>query len=127
MEQAIIAKIEPFEKLSAQYKEWFEVNQFVYESELEAVRVLLPENGKGVEIGEGSARFAAPLEITMGVEPSKESTTQNIIQTIQKKYFDWADMVVAGVHSRKKLFEFRAGGLTRHLIKEAKKTLFLGQ
>ena len=63
-------KIEPFERYAGKYEEWFERNRSVYESELQAIRELLPESGEGIEIGAGSARFAAPLGIKVGVEPS---------------------------------------------------------
>jgi SAM-dependent methyltransferase len=65
-------KTEPFEEHAVQYENWFERNRFAYESELLAVKSLLPEEGEGVEIGVGSGRFAAPLGIRHGVEPSKE-------------------------------------------------------
>jgi hypothetical protein len=55
-----MAKTEPFEK-----------NVFAYKSELQAVRYLLPKRGTGVEIGVGTVRFAEPLGIRVGVEPSK--------------------------------------------------------
>lgn len=64
-----MAKIEPFDQHAQQYEEWFERNRFAYESELRAVRMLLPETGSGMEIGVGSGRFAAPLGIKRGVEP----------------------------------------------------------
>lgn len=65
-------KIEPFEEHSSRYEDWFEEHKFVYESELQAVRELLPETGEGFEIGVGSGRFAAPLGIHFGIEPSRE-------------------------------------------------------
>jgi len=65
-----MARIGPFEKYPLRYEDWFERNKFVYESELRAIRELLPENGEGVEIGVGSGRFAAPLGIKVGIEPS---------------------------------------------------------
>ena len=65
-------KIEPFEKYAQRYEDWFERNRFAYESELEAVRSMLPEKGKCVEIGVGSGRFAGPLGIKFGVEPSQK-------------------------------------------------------
>ena len=65
-------KKEPFEKNVVRYEEWFERNSFVYESELEAIRSLLSQSGTGVEIGVGTGRFAAPLGISFGVDPSKE-------------------------------------------------------
>ena len=67
-----MAKSEPFDRHSNRYEDWFEVNRAVYQSELEAVKYLLPEDGKGIEIGVGSGRFAVPLGIGMGIEPSEE-------------------------------------------------------
>ena len=63
-------KIEPYEQHAGEYDEWFSKNRFAYESELEAVRMLLPREGTGVEIGVGTGRFAGELGITLGVEPS---------------------------------------------------------
>jgi ubiquinone/menaquinone biosynthesis C-methylase UbiE len=37
---------------------------------LRAVKALIPETGRGVEIGVGTGRFAGPLGIKIGVEPS---------------------------------------------------------
>jgi len=65
-------KIEPFEEYPKRYENWFEKNKFAYESELLAVKALIPENGEGIEIGVGSGRFAEPLGIKLGVEPSQE-------------------------------------------------------
>jgi len=65
-----MAIIKPFEEHSDLYEDWFGKNKYVYLSELEAVRKLLPKNSKGVEIGVGSGRFAAQLGIKLGVEPS---------------------------------------------------------
>ena len=67
-----MTKTEPFEKHTNQYEQWFEKNRFAYESELRAVKTLLPKNGTGIEIGVGTGRFAAPLGIKLGVEPSRE-------------------------------------------------------
>jgi SAM-dependent methyltransferase len=63
-------KIHPFQKHADQYETWFERNRWVYEAELRAVKALIPETGHGVEIGVGTGRFAAPLGIKIGVEPS---------------------------------------------------------
>ncbi|RLG73122.1 MAG: SAM-dependent methyltransferase [Methanobacteriota archaeon] len=65
-------RVEPFEKYPSRYEDWFERNKLVYESELRAIRKQLPETKKGVEIGVGTGRFAAPLGIKIGVDPSKE-------------------------------------------------------
>ncbi|GAH44210.1 unnamed protein product, partial [marine sediment metagenome] len=41
------------------------------QSELNAIKKVLPINGKGVEIGVGSGIFAEPLGIIEGIEPSQ--------------------------------------------------------
>lgn len=53
-----------------EYERWFLVHRLAYLSELRAVKSLLPE-GRGVEIGVGTGRFAVPLRIKIGVEPSE--------------------------------------------------------
>jgi len=66
-------KIEPFEKHSDAYDEWFEKNRDSYEAELEVIRHLIPTpEAEGVEVGVGSGKFAAPLGIKVGVEPSEK-------------------------------------------------------
>ena len=67
-----MARIEPFEKHYQEYEAWFSNNRFVYESELEAVKQLIPANCKGLDIGVGSGRFATPFGIKHGVDPSNE-------------------------------------------------------
>jgi SAM-dependent methyltransferase len=64
-------KISPFEKYADQYEEWFDKNRWVYEAELRAVKDMIPTGGQGVEVGVGTGRFAEPLGIKVGVEPSK--------------------------------------------------------
>ncbi|MDY7035710.1 MAG: class I SAM-dependent methyltransferase [Thermodesulfobacteriota bacterium] len=64
-------KISPFEKYTDQYEMWFVKNRWVYEAELRAVKAMVPAVGRGVEIGVGTGRFAEPLGIKMGVEPSR--------------------------------------------------------
>ena len=78
-------RIEPFEKHPLLYEQWFDENPWAYQSELEAVRELLPREGEGVEIGVGTGRFAAPLKIATGVDPSEKMrriASQKGIKTI---------------------------------------------
>ena len=63
--------VNAFDKNVDRYEQWFVDNPLAYVSELRALRELLPTNGKGVEIGVGTGRFAAPLEIRKGIEPSR--------------------------------------------------------
>lgn len=64
-------RISPFENYADEYESWFEKNLWVYEAELRAVKAMMPKVGSGVEIGVGTGRFAGPLGIKNGVEPSK--------------------------------------------------------
>lgn len=59
-----------FDQNAERYEAWFLENPHAYVSELRAVRELLPR-GSGLEIGVGTGRFAAPLGIGRGVEPSR--------------------------------------------------------
>lgn len=65
-----MAKTEPFEKYFNDYEEWFEKHPKVYDAEIKALKKLLLPFENGVEIGVGSGRFALPLNIKKGVEPS---------------------------------------------------------
>ena len=63
-------KIAPFEAHHERYDSWFERHEAAYYSELLAVRALLPWEGKGLEVGVGTGRFAAPLGVQWGIDPS---------------------------------------------------------
>jgi SAM-dependent methyltransferase len=60
----------PFVRHYRRYDRWFARHQAAYLSELLAVRALLPFQGRGLEIGVGTGRFAAPLGVEFGVEPA---------------------------------------------------------
>jgi ubiquinone/menaquinone biosynthesis C-methylase UbiE len=94
-------KIEPFEKHASQYEEWFERNKFAYESELQAIKEQLPESKNGIEIGVGSGRFAAPLGIKLGLDPSKEMG-----KLAQKKGIEVIDGVAEAIPFGDSQFDF---------------------
>ncbi len=63
-----------FEKNVEEYEKWYEDYVEVYQSEIAAIReqlLTLPENIRGIEVGLGTGRFAVPLGIKEGVEPSE--------------------------------------------------------
>ena len=68
-------RTEPFISHSRRYDEWFEQHEQAYLSELLAVRAWLPIYGRGLEIGIGTGRFAAPLGIRFGIDPVREMLT----------------------------------------------------
>jgi SAM-dependent methyltransferase len=63
-------KILPFQRYTGQYEDWFSDHRWVYEAELRAVKALLPGSDRGLEVGVGTGRFAKPLGIKTGLEPS---------------------------------------------------------
>jgi len=63
-------RVEAFDRYAEQYDAWFERHSCLYASELQALRTLLPESTRGIEIGVGSGRFALPLGIRWGADPS---------------------------------------------------------
>ena len=67
------SKTDVFDTHVAEYEAWYETHPEIYTSELEAIRGhfnRLPETLRGIEVGLGTGRFAAPLGIREGVEPS---------------------------------------------------------
>lgn len=81
-----MGKIESFEKNVDRYEAWFDRNRVAYESELEALRVLLPESGEGLEVGVGTGRFTVPLGIRVGVDPSSAMGKVAMERGIEVRY-----------------------------------------
>ncbi len=80
-------KIEPFEKYSNEYDKWFDNHIDFYIAELEAIRQLIPSQGaEGMEVGLGSGKFAVPLGIKTGVEPSEKMASKARKQGIDVHY-----------------------------------------
>lgn len=65
-------KTAPFDAQPDRYDRWFERREAAYQSELQALRALLPDEEDGLEIGVGTGRFAVPLGIGHGVDPSQK-------------------------------------------------------
>lgn len=60
----------PFETHHERYDNWYDRHPAAYASELLALRPFVPLTGHGLEIGVGSGRFAAPLGVQVGIDPS---------------------------------------------------------
>jgi ubiquinone/menaquinone biosynthesis C-methylase UbiE len=64
-------RVGPFEAHHQRYEAWFGKHEAAYISELLALRPFVPWEGRGIEIGVGSGRFAAPLGVQVGLDPSR--------------------------------------------------------
>ena len=96
-----MAKTDPFEKYPIRYDNWFERNKLAYESELRAIKKLLPKNGQGMEIGVGTGRFAAPLGIKLGIDPSKR-----MLEIAQKRGIRVIEAVAENLPFNNNTFDF---------------------
>lgn len=59
-----------FDLHSGEYDAWYDEHGELYRAELKAVEKVLPGDGIGLEVGVGSGRFAGPLNIAFGIDPS---------------------------------------------------------
>ena len=62
--------METFDTHTLQYDAWFERHRAAYESEVAALRALATGGDRWLEVGVGTGRFAVPLGVGYGVEPS---------------------------------------------------------
>lgn len=69
-----------FDENTLEYDNWFEKHPNIYQSEILALKKAIPKTGKGIEIGVGTGRFAKPLNIKYGVEPS-----ENMAKTAEQR------------------------------------------
>ncbi len=63
--------VRTFNDHAEEYDRWYDENEQVYHAELEAVRRFIPQGGRGLEVGVGTGRFAAPLGVRTGIDPSR--------------------------------------------------------
>lgn len=81
-----MSKTEIFDSYVEDYEAWYDQYPEVYESELAALReqfTTLPEDIRGIEVGVGTGRFAQPLGIKEGIEPSEEMAKKAIRRKIE--------------------------------------------
>lgn len=67
-----MSNIKSFEQYSNEYEEWFENNRSLYQEEIKSLKKLVGNTQNGLEIGIGTGRFALPIGIKIGIEPSKK-------------------------------------------------------
>lgn len=65
-------KDNPFDIFTDEYEDWFKENEIVFQSELLALKQVIPVGKNGIEIGIGSGIFAEKLNIKFGIDPSEK-------------------------------------------------------
>ncbi|MDQ1326537.1 MAG: hypothetical protein QG564_1662 [Campylobacterota bacterium] len=98
-----MAGIKSFDLHADAYEIWFEKNQTVYEDEVQTAKTLIGSSTNGLEIGIGSGKFALPLGIKIGVEPSKRMR-----ELAQKKGLEVVDGVAENLPFENEKFDFAA-------------------
>ena len=66
---------QPFDQYAERYDRWFdeEPGRSIFPSELAAIRLVLKDtHGPQLEVGVGTGRFASALDVTLGLDPSRE-------------------------------------------------------
>ena len=96
-----MTKTNLFDEYTSQYEDWFERNKFAFESELRAIREQLPKSNNGIEIGVGSGRFAVPLGIKIGIDPSRKMR-----EIAQKRGIEVIDSVAESLPFDDSQFDF---------------------
>lgn len=72
-----------FDEYVELYDRWYDEHPRIYQSEVSALEQFVPWHGTGLEIGVGTARFAAPLHIEYGIDPSPEMARLSAKRGIQ--------------------------------------------
>lgn len=60
-----------FDDNANEYDRWYDGNKEIYQSELLALKQVVTADKRGLEVGVGTGRFAVPLGVRIGVEPSE--------------------------------------------------------
>ena len=59
-----------FDEFASDYDRWFDDHSEVYVAQVRLLQGAVPQTGRGLEVGVGSGRFAVPLGIRYGIDPS---------------------------------------------------------
>lgn len=62
--------ISVFSQYATEYDTWFDTHAEIYAAQLALLRPIIPKAGEALEVGVGSGRFASPLGIGHGLDPT---------------------------------------------------------
>ena len=93
----------PFDSLCSEYESWFVENKTLFQSELLALRQVVPVGNKGIEIGIGSGIFAEQLGIHFGIDPS-----ENMLEYARKRGLDVKKGIAEKIPYEAESFDYAA-------------------
>lgn len=96
-----MTKQNPFDNLASEYESWFVENKILFQSELLALKQVVPVDKKGVEIGIGSGIFAEQLGIRFGIDPSEK-----MLEYARKRGLDVQKGVAENLPYEKETFDY---------------------
>lgn len=94
-------KTNPFDSFTDEYEAWFNENETIFQSELLALRQVVPIEKNGIEIGIGSGIFAEKLAVKFGVDPS-----ENMLEYAKKRNLNVQKAVSENLPFNDKSFDF---------------------
>ena len=75
--------ISVFNRFFEEYDQWFDKHPAIFQSELNALKKVMPKSGVGLEVGVGTGRFASALGVCYGIEPAAAMRSIAISRGIQ--------------------------------------------
>lgn len=104
------------------------MKRFIQMAPIDKIHVKLLMSHSDETIAKGILQKAEAYLKAFAVKKlEKVWTSRPIIEAVEETYGKWADIFVVGAHSKKGIFDFMVGSLTKLLIKNAKKPVFIGQ
>ncbi|MBN2164719.1 MAG: class I SAM-dependent methyltransferase [Marinilabiliaceae bacterium] len=92
-----------FDSLVTDYEAWFIKNKVLFQTELLALKKVIPNQKKGIEIGIGSGIFAEQLGIKQGIDPS-----EGMLEYAKKRGLDVQPGVAEDIPFDDESFDFTA-------------------
>ncbi len=114
----VIRSAEIFDRNWERYDDWFEKHRNIYSSELCALKKAVLK-GFGLEVGVGSGRFAYPLKVKIGIDPSK-----NMLRIARKRGVQAILGVGEELPFKNNTFDFVLIVVTLCFVEEPEKVLY---
>ncbi|MBD3264496.1 MAG: methyltransferase domain-containing protein [Candidatus Omnitrophica bacterium] len=107
-----------FDRNWVRYDDWYHRNEFVYTSEIEAIKRVLPSKGEGLEIGVGTGRFASPLGVKFGIDSS-----YNMIKVARKRGVKVAVARAEALPFKNEYFDYLLAVVTLSFVSDPERVL----